>query len=151
MADLLAEGAGLHTRPFPMDDRARVADQLARQVPNGRGRKELGRLDLLCHRERLELRSSPRSVIGFEGEEHDEPERHGEPRRQHAEHARGAVAVVEVAPSGVVRRVSNIPATAIPVAAAIIRTAQTRFIDNPIRFRFLACPADLRIRVKASG
>jgi hypothetical protein len=56
-----------------MDDRTRVADQLTGQLPDDRGREELGRLDLLHHRKRLDLRSNPGSVIGLEGEEHDEP------------------------------------------------------------------------------
>src|SRR6185295_1508426 len=47
---------------------------------------------------RLGLGAAPRGVVALEREENDEAEEDGQPRCEHAEHAGGAVTVLEVAP-----------------------------------------------------
>ncbi len=79
---------------------AGVADELVGEpAPHPLG-QELGGLELLCHDEGLGLGAAPGSVVALEGQEHDEPEQDREPRREHAEHPCGSVAVVEVAAVG---------------------------------------------------
>ena len=77
-----------------------VADELAGEVARRRPSQELGGLDLLPHDQRLLLGARPRLVVALEGEEDDEPEQHREPGGEHAEDARGAVAVGEAAALG---------------------------------------------------
>ena len=95
--DRVAEGARLHLRPLLVDHRPRVADELAREGGARGGREELRRLELLRDDLRLRLGAAPRRVEALEREEHDEPEQHGEPGREHAEDPGGAVTVLEVA------------------------------------------------------
>ena len=83
-----------------VDDVARVTDERIRQRLAGGGGEELCRLELLGHDRRLVLGARARGVVALEGEEDDEPEHHGEPGRDHAEHAGRAVAVLEVAALG---------------------------------------------------
>ena len=95
--DRVAEGARLHLRPLLVDHRPRVADELAGEARANGDREELRRLELLRHDLRLRLGAATRGVEALEREEDDEPEEHGEPGREHAEDAGGAVAVLEVA------------------------------------------------------
>ena len=64
------------------------------------GRKKLRRLELLHDHERLGLRAAPRLVIAREREKDDEPREDREARRQHPEHTRGPVAILEVTALG---------------------------------------------------
>ena len=95
--DGVAEGAGLHLRPFLVDHRSRVTDELAGEARTNGDREELRRLELLRHDLRLRLGAAPRGVEALERKEDNEPEKHGEARREHAEHPGGAVTVLEVA------------------------------------------------------
>ena len=96
----VAERARLHLRPLLVHDRARVADELAREaVALGDGH-ELGRLELLRDDVRLVDGAAARGVEALEGEEDDEAEEHGEAGREDAEHPGRAIAVLEVAPLG---------------------------------------------------
>ena len=72
---------------------------MAQGLPHG-SREELGRLELLPDDLSLGLGAGARGVVALEGEEDDEPEHDRESRRDHAEHAGCAVAVLEVAAGG---------------------------------------------------
>ena len=98
--DLFSQRPGLHALPLHPRHRAGVADQLAGQLTRHRRREELRRLDLLGHGERLRLGAGVCRVVAGEGQEDHEAEQHGETGRQHAEHAGGTVAVVEIAAIG---------------------------------------------------
>ena len=95
--DRVAEGTRLHLRPLLVDHRPRVADEFARKAGTRRDGEELGRLELLRDDLRLRLGAGSRGVEALERKEDDEPEQHGEPRREDAEDAGGAVPVLEVA------------------------------------------------------
>ena len=75
-----------HLRPLLVHDRARVADQLARQPVAHRGWEQLRGLELLDHGDRLGLRAAARLVVGREGEEDDEAGEDREAAGEHAEH-----------------------------------------------------------------
>ena len=83
-----------------MDDRAGVADQIPGEPPAHGDRKELCRLELLRHDARLGLGAAAGGIEALEREEDHEPDQDGEAGRQNAEHARGSVAVLEVAALG---------------------------------------------------
>lgn len=79
----------------------------------GGSRQEVGRLELLDHRQRLALGPGLGFVIAVEGEKHDETEQEGESGGEHSEHARGARSPsLKKLPSGARRRTSSIAATA---------------------------------------
>ena len=80
-----------------MHDVAPVTDELSREPFTRAGGQELRRLELLNDEERFLLCAATRRVVALEGEEDDEAEHDREARREHAEDARGAVAVLEVA------------------------------------------------------
>ena len=96
--DRAARAAGLHLGPLPVDDVAAVAEELAAEARADALREELRRLELLDDGQRLSLAAGPRLVVAREGQEHDEAGEDREPGREHAEDARRAVAVREVAP-----------------------------------------------------
>ena len=126
--DLVAQRAVLHPRPRLVDDVARVADELARQLVADPGRQELGRLDLLRERERLGLRARPRRVVARECEEDDEPEQDGESRsrarRTRPRRGRRRRSSRRPAPC---RRTSSIAPTATAVTHAMTTKAMTMF------------------------
>ena len=93
----------------------------------------MGRLDLLGHDARLRLRTRSRRVIAREREEHHEPEQHGKSGSKDPEDASGAVAVVEVAAIGCLRRTQSTAAIAMPVVATTMRIAIARLIKPPSR------------------
>ena len=95
--DRVARGPRLHAGPFLLDHRPRVADELAGELGRRLLGKQLRRLELLCHDDRLGLGAAARHVVVREREEDDEAEEDGEAGGEHAEDARGPVAVVEVA------------------------------------------------------
>ena len=97
--DRVPERAGVERIPLGPGHGPRVADQLAGELAGAVG-QELGRLDLLRHDRRLGLGAGPRLVVRRERQEDDETEQHGESGGQHAEDARGAVTVAEVAALG---------------------------------------------------
>ena len=74
-----------------------VADQLTRQPIADRRGQEQRRFVLLDDGERLRFRAAARLVIGREGEEDHEAGEDREAGREHAEYARGPIAVGEVA------------------------------------------------------
>ena len=94
--DRVARVPRLHLGPLAVNDRAPVADDLTAQALAHARREELRGLELLHHRQRLALGAASRLVVAREGEEDDEPGEDREPGRQHAEDARGTVAVREV-------------------------------------------------------
>ena len=95
--DGVSEGAGLHLRPLLVNHRSRITDKLAGEARANGDREQLRRLELLRHDLRLRLGATPRGVEALERKEDNEPEKHGEARREHAEHAGGAVTILEVA------------------------------------------------------
>ena len=96
--ELLAERAVLHPLPLHAGHRPGVADQLAGQLARGCGDAKNCAVSTCCATmQRLGLRAGPGRVVAGERQEHHEAEQHREPGRQHAEHAGGTVAVVEVA------------------------------------------------------
>ena len=93
--------AGAHLRPLAV---RRRCGRNRRAHPTAAARAAAGRSCAVwncwattC---RLVLGAGARGVVALEGEEDDEPEHHGEPGRDHAEHAGCAVAVLEVAALG---------------------------------------------------
>ena len=87
--------AGAQGRPLDAHGGPSVTDQLAGEQRRLRLRQELSGLVLLDHVARLALSTAERRVVRREREEHDEPEQHREPGREHAEDSGRAVAVVE--------------------------------------------------------
>ena len=85
--DLVTECPRLHRGPLLVNHRSRIADELAREAGTDGDRDELCRLELLSDDLRFRLASASRRVEALEGEEDDEPQQHGEPGREHAEHA----------------------------------------------------------------
>jgi hypothetical protein len=84
-----------------VDDRARIADDLALDpMPVRGGLEELCDLVLLQDRGRLLLGLALGVGVALERQQDDEPERDREARAENAEHARGPVAVAEVAAAG---------------------------------------------------
>ena len=96
----VAKRARLHLRPFLMDDGTRVANELTRESTPDRRGHELRRLELLRNDLRLGDGAAARGVEALEREEDDEAEQHGEARREDAEDAGRAVAVLEVTALG---------------------------------------------------
>ena len=94
---VVTERAVFEAVPLRTGDVAGVADEGRSQLVASRRVEVLGRLHLLDDRGRLCFGPRARLVVAREGQEDDEAEQDGEPGRQHPEHARGPIAVREVA------------------------------------------------------
>jgi hypothetical protein len=95
--DRVAALSILHSRPLLVHDRARVADDLPRQAIAHTIRQKLCGLELLHHGERFGFPATARLVVALKGEKDDEAGEDRKTTRQHAEHPRSAIAVLEAA------------------------------------------------------
>jgi hypothetical protein len=114
--------SGPEQRPLEVNHGASVADELAGELRRRGRRYQLSGLVHLDDVDGLAARAAPGRVVARESQEHDEPEKDGEPCREDAEHAGRPSPSEKKLPSGANRRRRKKRPTASPTDATTIRT-----------------------------